>query len=137
MNGPSRRSLCAWIAAREELLAGARFALEQHGRARRRGRRDRLQHAANRRAVADDLPLVAELHHLAAQPFVLAAQPHDLERLIDRELELLRADRLRDVVDRAGFDRRDRVLDAAVAGQHDQRRLVSLLPQQREEFEAR
>ena len=114
--------------AREQLLAGARLALEQHGRARRRGRRDGLQHATDRRAVADDLPLVPELHHLAAQPLVLAAQAHDLERLIDRELELLRPDGLRDVVDRAGLDRRDRVLDAAVAGQHDQRRLVPLLP---------
>ena len=41
-------------------------------------------------AVADDLALVAELHHLAPQPLVLAAQAHDLQRLVDRELELLR-----------------------------------------------
>ena len=86
-------------------------------------------------AVADDLPLVPELHHLATQTLVLAAQAHDLERLVDRELELLRPHRLRDVVDRAGLDRRDRVLDAPVSGEHDQRRLVSLLPEQGEELE--
>ena len=42
-------------------------------------------------ALADDRALVAKLHHLAAQRVVLAAQAHDLERLRDRQLELLAA----------------------------------------------
>src|SRR3954471_7029269 len=92
--------------AREQLLAGAGFAFEQHRGARRRGGGDRLQHAADRRAIADDLPLVAILHHLFAKPLILLSQTNDLERLVHSKLELLRADWLRDVVDSAGLDRR-------------------------------
>jgi hypothetical protein len=107
------------------------------GGASRRRHRDRLKHTSDRRTVADDLPLVPKLHHLATQPVVLSAQPHDFERLIDRKLELFGANRLRDVVDGAGFDCRDSVLDAAVPGQHDQRRLISLLSEQGKKLEPR
>ncbi len=120
---------------REQLLARAALALQQHRGAGGRRHRHRLQDAAQRRALADDLPLVAELHHLAAQRLVLAAQPHELQRLVHRQPQLLGAHRLGDVVDRPGLDRRHRVLDARVAGEHDQRDVVPLALQQRQELQ--
>ena len=114
---------------REQLLTGPRLSFEQHGRTRRRGSGDCLEHATNRVAVADDLALVAELHDLAPQPLILASEANYFQRLVDRELQLLRAHRLRDVVDRPGLDRRNRMLDAAIPGEHDEGRLMPLLPQ--------
>src|SRR5262249_36058407 len=89
----------------EQVFACSGLALDEHRRARRRRCRYGLQYAANDRAFSDDLPLVLELHHLSTQALVLAAEPHDLERLADRELELLGAHGFHDVVDRTGFDR--------------------------------
>jgi hypothetical protein len=88
-------------------------------------------------ALADDHALVAELHHFAAQGVVLAAEPHDLERLGHGELELLRPHGLGDVVHRAGLDRGDGVLDRRVAREHDQGDVVPFLLQQLEELEPR
>jgi hypothetical protein len=85
--------------------------------------------------VADDLPLVAELHHLATKLVVLGAEPGHLQCLRHRQLELRGLHRLRYVVDRARLDRGDRMLDARVAGEHDQRDVVSLASQHLEELE--
>ena len=121
----------------EEFLAGSRLALEQDGRARWRGHRDCLHDAPDRRRVTDDLPLVAKLHDLLAEGLVLAPQPHKLERLIDGQFQLLWTNRFGDVVDRAGFNRRDRVLDAGVSRQHDERDVVAFPRQQLDELEPR
>src|SRR4051812_44671744 len=50
----------------EQLLTGARFTFEQHGGASRGGCRDGLENPADRRAVANDLALVAVFHDLLA-----------------------------------------------------------------------
>ena len=71
------------------------------------------------------------------QRLVLALEPHVLERLVDRQLELLRAHGLRDVVDRPRLDRLHRVLDGRVAGEHDDRHVVPLALEHREELEPR
>src|SRR5690606_22404954 len=62
--------------------------------------------------------------------------PDELQRLIDRQLQLFGPDRLGDVVDRARLDGSDRVLDAGVSRQHDQRDVVAFARQQRQELEA-
>jgi hypothetical protein len=101
--------------AREELLAGPALALEEDGGTRGRGHRDRLQ-IASWPALADDLPLVR--NSITSRPFqrlVLAAQRTNSSAWSTARFELLGADRLGDVVDRAGLDGGDRVLDARVA----------------------
>jgi hypothetical protein len=123
--------------AREQLLARAALALQEHRGPRRRRGLHRLEDAPDGGRVADDLPLRAHRAHLAAQRLVLAPQPHVLERLLHRQLELLRPHGLGDVVDRAGLDGRDRVLDRRVPGEHDHRHVVPLALQHREELEPR
>jgi hypothetical protein len=123
--------------ASEQLLARSRFPLEENRGAGRGGGRHGLEQPLDLDALADDRALAPELHHLAAQGVVLAAEPHDLECLSHGQLELLRPHWLGDVVHRAGLDRRDGVLDRRVAGEHDQRDVVALLLQQLEELEPR
>ena len=122
--------------AGEQLLARTRLALQQHRRARRRRHGNRLHQPPHHLAVADDLPLVPELHHLAAQRIVLATEAHQLQRLLHRQLQLLRTHWLRDVVHCAGLDACHRMLDRRVTGQHDQRHVVSFATQQRQELQA-
>ena len=121
---------------RQELLPGTALALQQDRYTRGRRHRHRLQDSPQAHAVAD-LALVAELHHLAPQRLILAAKAHELQRSFHRELELLRLHRLRDVVDRPRLDRGDRVLDARVLGEHDERHVVAFALQQRQELEPR
>ena len=123
--------------AGEQLLARARLPFQQNGGAGRGGGGHGLKKATDLEALADDGALVPDLHHLAPKRVVLAAQAHHLERLGDRELELLGTHRLGDVVHRARLDRRDGVLDRGVAGEHDQRDVVALLLEQLEELEPR
>ncbi len=52
---------------RDELLAGAALAADQHGRVGPRHRGDQLEHLAHRCAVADDLRRPGELCHVLAQ----------------------------------------------------------------------
>ncbi len=122
--------------ASEQLLASSRFALKKHRSARRRCHAHRLQRVPNGRRVADDPSLVAELHHFAAKRVVLAPQPDEFKRLIDRQLKLLRTHRLGDVVDRPRLDRRHRMLDARIAGEHDQRNVHSVATQKLEKLQA-
>ena len=123
--------------AGKELLTRARLALQQDRRPGGRCHGDRLQDPTDGRRVADDLPFVAELHHFLAQQLILTAQAHKLERLLNRQLQLLRPDRLRDVVNGAGLDAGHRVLDAGVARQHDQRNVIALARQELDEFQPR
>src|SRR5690606_17793174 len=87
--------------AREKFLPGAGLALQEYGRTRTRDHRDSLEDLLERRALADQLALGPELADLLAECGVLAAQPAELERLVDHQLELLGAHRLREVIDRA------------------------------------
>lgn len=114
MNGPG-----------EQFLAGTGLALEQHGRPGGCSHGDGLQNAPDGGRISNDLPLIPELHDLLPERLVLSAQSYELQRLVHRQLELLRADRLGDMVDRAGLDRRHRVFDARMPGEHDERDVVS------------
>ena len=122
--------------ARGQLLARPRFPLEQHGRAGGCGGGDHVQQLPDLRRVADDLALVPEGHHLAAQRLVLPAESRQLEGRGDGDLELVGAHGLRDVVHGAGLDRRDRVLDRSMPGEHDHGHLGPFLAQVFEELES-
>src|SRR5688500_6040684 len=83
--------------AGEQLFPRAALALQQDRSAGGRRHRDRLEYSPDGHAVANDLALVPELHHLAAERLVLATQAYELEGLVHRQLELLRLHGLRDV----------------------------------------
>ena len=122
--------------AREQLLARARFPLQQDGGARGRRRGNGLHETPNLWCLANDRPLVPELHDLAAERGILASETYHFQRLRHRELEPLRAHRLGDVVDRSRLDRRDGVLDRGIAREHDERDCAPLLLKELEELES-
>ena len=107
MNGCSARGPQRVDHARGELLAAAGFAVDEH----------------RRLALGEALDQVADLHHRRRFAEQLVARHRlrllrHLERLLDERAQLLERDRLREVVERAGLERRDRVLGAAVRGDH-------------------
>ena len=107
--------------ARDELLAGAALAGDQHGRVGLGDAVDQVADLPHRRARADDLARQRAAVDLLAQPLDLGAQRAVLHRALERERELLDLERLGDEVVGAGADRRDRGLDAAERGDHDDR----------------
>ena len=79
---------------RDQLLAGARLARDQH---RRVGRRRLLDHpvdASDARAVPDDASVAALFAELAPQDADLAERFLPLDRLVEQNAEPLRVDRL-------------------------------------------
>ena len=73
--------------------------------------------------VADDLRRAAPLRQLLAQDQVLGRQPPLRERALHHQQQMIGIDRLGEEVERAFLHRRDRVLDAAERGHHDDRQL--------------
>jgi hypothetical protein len=106
--------------ARDQLLAAAVLAVDQHAPVGGRGGRDLLAKHAHRGALADDLGALLEAR---AQRGVLALEARVLERAADRDQDLLERERLLDEVVRAQARRLHRGLDGAVAGDHDHNRL--------------
>src|SRR5204863_1815954 len=80
--------------SREQLLAGSRFALQEHGRAARGGRRHAVQQVTNRSSLANDLVLAAPPLQLAQQRAVFVAKSRHGECLLHGKLELLGLKRL-------------------------------------------
>ena len=119
----------------EQLLAGARLALDQHGRAGDGDSAHDLHRPAKRLAVAHQSAPSPDLDDLAAKGLVFPPQPDHLQRLADRHIERLRLDRLGEVVDRSRFDGDHGVLDTRVAGHDDDRNLVAFAVQLGEEVE--
>ena len=116
---------------RDQLLAGAGLAAQQHGRARRRDLLDLLQHLAQRGAVADDVAEVelavellvqvaGVLGELGREAAVLAVQVEPLDRVLQHAADLLRVPRLGDVaIDLAEVDRLDQHVDVGERGEDD------------------
>ena len=121
--------------AREQLLARSRLSLEEHG-GRVRAAIEIVWSTFRSSALS---PMISRSWRNSVTSrrrfIVFAAQPRVRERLGHRELELLALERLLQVLDRAGLDRRHRVIDARVAGEHDHRNVVSLAAKEREELE--
>ena len=105
--------------ARDQLLAGAVLAVDQHAAVGRRGHRDLLAQLPHRVALADHRLRAIDAR---AQRAVLRLEPALPQRVADDEHGLLERQRLLDEVERAHLDRAHRRLDVAVAGdQHDLR----------------
>ena len=119
--------------ARDELLAGARLAADQHRRARRRDRADLLPDVADRRALAEDLAGVrttcGELDQLRARLAARERGLHDRAQPID-------VDRLDQVLVGAELDRLDGRLHVVARGHDDDRRLGRALRERGEHVEA-
>src|SRR5258708_4700265 len=73
---------------------------------------------SNALALAHELARRGQDAPRAPNRLVFGAQPDHLERLAERDLQRIDLHGLREVVDRAGLDRRDGVLDAREA-RHD------------------
>ena len=108
--------------AGDQLLAGAGFAANQHGRIALGHLADHVEDAAERLAAADDLVEVVVLLPLVAQVIELVAQPLQLERLLDLDFHLLELERLLHVVERAKLHRLDGGRHRAERGHQDHRR---------------
>ena len=122
--------------ARDELLAGAALAGDQHGRVAVGDAADQLDRLADRRARARD----AVDRHVAvggrAQALDLALQRQVLERAADRDRERVDLHRLGDEVVGAGADRGDRGVEAALAGEHDRQEVGMALAELLAELDA-
>ena len=101
---------------RRELLAAAGFAVDEHRRLALREAVDHRAHLLHRRRFAEQLVARRRLRLL-----------RHLERLLDQRAQLLERDRLGEVVERAGLERRHGVLRAAERGDHRDRHVEPLL----------
>ena len=110
---------------RDQLLPGAALAVDEDGE-RAGGLPDRL-HDALHRGGAPTSRFTPPLGIFLAEPLlerlVLGHELALLERLLDHVDDLLVAEGLRDVVERALAHRRDRALDRRVGGDDDDRDL--------------
>ena len=108
--------------ARDDLLAGAALAAEQHGRERRRGLlepREALLHRGRARRRAG--PRRSGPRGAGASGGSAAAWLADRERLVDREEDLVAIEGLEQEVRRARLHRLDRERHRAVRGDQDDR----------------
>ena len=105
---------------RRELLAGAALAGEEDRRLGAGEALDAGEEGVHRRRAADEVDQLVALADLRREPAVLALEPPARQRPVDRELERLRLERLREVVVGAGADRLDGAGDRAVGRHHDE-----------------
>ena len=105
--------------ARDQFLAGARFAGDQHARI---GARDFFHHAEDALdgvAFADDALEAILLAQFLAQKSILAEQRLALERVAHDLFQMIVGERLGDVIVGALMQRLDRGFDARVGGDDD------------------
>src|SRR3569623_1103245 len=108
--------------ARDELLAGAALAGDQHAAARRCDLRDLPAQLRHHRRAAEQLPPRIGL----AQRRDLARHPPPIERIAHRHHHAVPVARLLHAVGRTEPRRRDRILDRRVATDHHDRDLAEL-----------
>jgi hypothetical protein len=122
--------------ARDQLLARAALADDEHGRVRRRQPRDLILEHAHRLRVAHHARLAAESAR-APEQHRLALQPPRFGRFLDGEHEPLRVERLLQEVERAQLHRAHRVVDGAAPGEEDDGHAGLLEARVREDVEPR
>ena len=120
----------------DELLAGAAFALDQNGGAAGRDLRDQVEDAQHDFAFADDVGEVVALLEGALELKVLFFGLVARDGGADVGQQLFVVPRLLDEVLSAGADGFDDIVDGAVGGDHDDRRLGLALLDLGQEFEA-
>ncbi len=109
--------------AREQFLAGAAFALEQHGGVGAGGTLHRLQGVTDDRRLPDDLGHAAAFRGFFLEQVVLAQQPALRERALDHQQQVIGVNRLGQEVERPVLHRRDSILNGAVGGHDDDREI--------------
>ena len=117
---------------RDELLAGARFAGDQHGRGRMRQAADRAEHVLHRGRLAEHLGRLGDalvLRRAAAQAFLDRAA-NQLDRLVDVE-------RLREIFERAALERRDGTVEIGERRHDDDGQARQPLVHRLQQLEAR
>ena len=105
--------------ARDQFLARAGLALNQHGAVHRRHELEALEHRLHRGALADDVVEPVPVAQLRPQLGVLLAEPRLVDRRCQHAGEMWQLHRLDEEVDGAALDRRDRFFDTAVTGHDD------------------
>ena len=108
--------------AGDQLLAGTRFAANQHGRVALRDLFHDVEDALQRRARADDAVEFVDVLLGAAEVIELVLQAPHLERLVDLDLHLLDFERLLDVIERPALHGFDGGGDGAKGGHQDDSR---------------
>ena len=109
--------------ARDQLLAGAGFAGDEHGGAARPGAVHKGQHVADGPAAPDDLVLAVAFLKAFAQKLVLPVRPGQLGGVLDGQQQLVVGKRLGDVVEGPVAHGFDGAFDGP-EGRHDQHRDV-------------
>ena len=109
--------------ARDELLAGARLAGDEHRRVRLRQPADRAEHLLHRRRLAQHLRRLAPIAAAtgAGAGASAIARRISATRVVDVE-------RLRQVLERAALERRDGAVEVRVRGHDDHRELRDSAP---------
>jgi len=120
--------------SRDELLARAVLAGDEHAARRRGGLGDLVEDRAHRGALADHREVRARP---TSNPLVLAREPRERQGVLDRDQELVARERLLDEVMRAALGRLDRGVDRRVARHHDDDRLGLGRPELGQDLEAR
>ena len=120
-------------AARDQLLAGAVLAEDQHAAVGRRRHRDLLAQLRHHVALADHREPPVDVR---AQRPVLRLEPPLPDGVADDQHGLFERERLLDEVERAHLDRAHRRFDVAVARDHHDRRVDPPLAQPRQRREA-
>ncbi len=121
--------------ARDQLLADAGLALDQHRDVRRRGLLGAAQHGKHLWAAGDDV-LERQRAGLAAfDAGKLVGERALFQRVAQRHLQPLGADRLHHEIDRARAHRRHHIVDAAMRGLHDHRHIAARLAHPRQHAE--
>ena len=105
--------------ARDDLLAGAALAGDEHGGVGRRDALDQVVCLLHRGALPDEGVESRQPSRLQAQPLHLLAQAAVRRRPVDRDREDVELDRLVDEVVGAHADGSDRRVEAAERGEHD------------------
>ena len=120
-NGLDLRSPRAVDGAREQLLADAGFAFDQHRNGGAGGLLRGAQHAGHGLAAGDDVGEGQAAFAAVPDALQFALQRAGVERIAQRHLQPLDADRLDHEILGAGAHRRHHIVDAAMGGLHDRR----------------
>ena len=123
-NGACARADCAWMRARRQLLAGAGRPDDQDAAVGRRRLFDRLPQLVHDRRVTDHR---RRQRRELLERLDFALEPRGFERAVGDQHQTVGLERLLDEIVGAPLDRRDRRLDVAVTGDHDDRQFGMLL----------
>jgi hypothetical protein len=122
--------------ARDQLLAGAGLAVDQHRGGSDRGLLDEPVDLLHRRAAADEPAHAPDVLDPAPQDRDLVERAGALQRLLDQQSQPLEVDRLGEVVVGALAHRGDRGVDGGLSGEDDDRYPGHLLLERAEQAQA-